>query len=104
MRRYQPETAKRAAVRTLLLAPPYPAGSRRHRIIAEHRLKDGRSPDDAYSSWDKQVGLNDWCLCLAFPMLTRKEIKDAKKNRAWLWLPAKRLGMSANTLSKRKTS
>ena len=103
VRAYQPDTAERDAVRALLLAKPYPAGSSGTRSIAEQHLKDDRTREDAYASWDGEVNLDRWCLRLAFPMLTQKELADAQSKRGWRWLPAGRLSMDEDILSKRKT-
>ena len=99
VRAYQPDTAERDAVRALLLAEPYPAGSGHKLTLAREYAQRGES----HTPWDDQVGLEEWCRRLAFPMLTHKELADAQSKRGWRWLPARRLSMDEDTLSKRKT-
>lgn len=101
MRVYEPDTRERDAVRALLLAEPYPAGSSGNRSIAEQYLRD-RTREDAYSSWNKEVNLDMWCLRLAFPMLTAEELLTGlSTTTSWRWLPADRLGLDEDALSKR---
>ena len=97
VRAYEPDSNAQGAVRALLLAEPYPAGSGHKLVIAQEHARHGK----AYPDWDKQVKLDDWCLRLAFPMLTRGELADAQSKRGWRWLLANRLDMTPNVLSKR---
>ena len=97
VRAYKPDSNAQGAVRALLLAEPYPAGSGHNLMIAQEHARHGK----AYPDWDKQVKLDDWCLRLAFPMLTRGELADAQSKRGWRWLLANRLDMTSNVLSKR---
>ena len=102
VRVYEPDTRERDAVRALLLAEPYPAGSSGNRSIAKQHLKDGRTREDAYTSWNSEVNLDGWCLRLAFPMLTHEELLTGlSTTTSWRWLPADRLGLDEDALSKR---
>lgn len=97
VRAYQPDTGtgERDAVRALLLAEPCPAGSDHELTLAREYGRRGKPR----TTWDNQVGLDQWCHRLAFPMLTAKEIATAATSSGWRWLLVERLDMSENVLS-----
>ncbi len=103
VRQYRPSDTERDLVRELLLAGEFPAGSVAIRMTAKERLKEGKSPRDAYKGFDQEVDLNQWCCRLAFPMLTRDELSRlVEEKHPWLWLPAERIGITESRLTKRR--
>ena len=97
VREYEPKDAEKKAVRALLLADPYPAGKGNKLMLARELVPRGK----AYPDWDEQVNLDQWCLRLAFPMLTADELCNARSTSTWRWLLADRLDMKKNVLSRR---
>lgn len=95
VRAYQPDSSTQDAVRALLLADSYPAGSGDRLRIARERVRQGK----AYARWDDQVNLAEWCLRLAFPMLTADELRKTLVTPGWRWLVADRLLMTESVLS-----
>lgn len=98
VRAYAPNDGEMQAVRALLLSDPYPAGSQNSLNNARECVRRGK----ACEGWDNEVHLDDWCLRLAFPMLTAEEL-CRREAPGWRWLPANRLRMSEIRLSQRNS-
>ena len=104
VRDYSPTAPERTAMSELLRDPPLVAESALWNIAEARAAQAEFHPeksDEALQQWETAVESDLWCVRLAFPMLTKSELKRAQAGdpREFLWLPAVRLNVREELIS-----